>query len=459
MRLTRSTAVFAALLSLAMVATAAQPSLAAPAGTTTTEWTTTFSAPHHDNVAAGPAKNTPMKAADGGRLPASMRHLDPKLQSDLAAQRANPQVYDAYAHDLEDTASAAGVEDWMTLEQCKTGWDSRPVGTYWYYRNHYSACQVTDNVATVSKCTSTGCQITGSTYVRIAYIGALSHTARSFTWTAHLFGWKTVGDYVGSVRLSIEVPCRSYANVGTCTVSPEWGYVKTLDQWKTTASVVFTYSTTTPRPAPNDPHPADKIANFNIAPQAIAEGPTNPPPNPLTVVRCDNAAYMTGAGCTFTGVFGNFHISYNRPESKESVEFIWKAMHHLDQIIDDAVGLYVPGGYYPQPVTGFLEPLTRNYYGNTSRTKVQNECKRKFGDDYVTNRADGVKCDCDEYPFASTYQSANYDTIGTAATWAVAQVDLRHNRSAGAVLGAWQQNDHILDGDPFFVTIDDAPQD
>lgn len=81
---------------------------------------------------------------------------------------------------------------------------------------------------------------------------------------------------------------------------------------------------------------------------------------------------------------------------------------------------------------------------------------RLYGANY-TQRPDGLRNDCDEYPFAATYQNANYDTVGTAATWAVKPVYLSHNRSAGSILGIWFNDDHLLDGDPFFVRIVDAP--
>ena len=84
------------------------------------------------------------------------------------------------------------------------------------------------------------------------------------------------------------------------------------------------------------------------------------------------------------------------------------------------------------------------------------ECRRLYGDNY-TQRPDGGTNDCDEYPFASTYQSANYDTIGTAATWAVMPVLSTHNQSAGSILGNWYRSDHLLDGDNFYVSIINAP--
>jgi hypothetical protein len=152
-----------------------------------------------------------------------------------------------------------------------------------------------------------------------------------------------------------------------------------------------------------------------------------------------------------------FHLDYNEPSYKESVEFVYNAMFHLDTVMPDSVGLYVPGGYYRQPLANnAYVPLHRNYYGNRSRTKVQAKCVELYGQNY-TQRPDGQKNQCDEYPFSTSYENANYDDPGTAETWAVKPVLALHNSNSGNALGIFYLYDHILDGDQYYVKIDNAP--
>lgn len=381
----------------------------------------------------------------------SKAHLDPQLRADLADQLRHAQTYDATP---KRAGVAAAAEDWMTLDQCRTEFAKLPPGESWYYRNHFSACQVALNIFRFLKCSETSCSEVGRITVGSAFIGNLSHTTRSFNWTVHLFDWRTINQTDPSRIVYIGMYCSTYADGGKCTQSGD--SYKTITQWRSTPSIVFNYSTSTV-PVAADPHPADKVAHFKFIP-TVDDGGPDVPLTPTTIVRCDNASYITGAGCSFTGVVGTFNFDYSYPNYKESVEFVWTALYHLDRLQPNSVGLYVPGGDFVQPMTGKKEPLTRNYYGNTSRTKVRNECIRIWGVDY-TKRPDGQANDCDEYPFAASYQNANYDTVGTAATWAVKPVLLNHNRSAGSILGTWFKNDHILDGEPFFVRIANKPAD
>ncbi|UWZ39600.1 hypothetical protein Drose_16050 [Dactylosporangium roseum] len=107
------------------------------------------------------------------------------------------------------------------------------------------------------------------------------------------------------------------------------------------------------------------------------------------------------------------------PTPAESVAFMYAAMHQLSTVKRNAsAGTSVPGGYYVQPQTGRYESLTRNYYGNRSRYQITKECKAQSGIKYASNSPNGVKRSCDEYPFASTYQNANYSTSNTPYTWA-----------------------------------------
>jgi hypothetical protein len=71
---------------------------------------------------------------------------------------------------------------------------------------------------------------------------------------------------------------------------------------------------------------------------------------------------------------------------------------------------------------------------------------------------DGGPFDCDEYPFASTYEGAararpQYDGPAFERYYSVRWVNRDQNQEAGNRLGAWYLNDRIIDGDKFFVPV------
>lgn len=66
--------------------------------------------------------------------------------------------------------------------------------------------------------------------------------------------------------------------------------------------------------------------------------------------------------------------------------------------------------------------------------------------------------DCDEYPFASSYQGAarsQYEGDEYKNDYTVRYISRIENQEAGRRLGAWYENDRILDWDPYVITIGD----
>ncbi|MET8759467.1 NucA/NucB deoxyribonuclease domain-containing protein [Lentzea sp. NPDC004782] len=61
---------------------------------------------------------------------------------------------------------------------------------------------------------------------------------------------------------------------------------------------------------------------------------------------------------------------------------------------------------------------------------------------------DGKKINCDEYPFASTYQGG---TSGGPVSGRL--IDAKVNREGGIQLNNWYGWDRILDGDQFWVQL------
>ncbi|MFC7306842.1 NucA/NucB deoxyribonuclease domain-containing protein [Streptomyces monticola] len=70
----------------------------------------------------------------------------------------------------------------------------------------------------------------------------------------------------------------------------------------------------------------------------------------------------------------------------------------------------------------------------------------------------GQGLDCDEYPFASTYEGAArfmYDGAQYERNYSVRYIDATENQEAGRRLNAWYNNDRILDKDAFVIATGD----
>ncbi|WP_268255353.1 NucA/NucB deoxyribonuclease domain-containing protein, partial [Streptomyces roseolilacinus] len=102
-------------------------------------------------------------------------------------------------------------------------------------------------------------------------------------------------------------------------------------------------------------------------------------------------------------------------------------------------------------------PLHRLYHDNARRKKNRatavSTCKKEFGANY----AQGGK-ECDEYPFAVTYEGCalpSYDQAAPKNNFSVRALPKADNGNAGNLLGQFLTLNRIIDGkdDGFYVTI------
>lgn len=179
-------------------------------------------------------------------------------------------------------------------------------------------------------------------------------------------------------------------------------------------------------------------------------------------VRWDAADYLrnsTGAGkpenrgsATFSyAATLNYSTAPNAPE-RGVAEHIKKAFTDPNHTIPPSLESKKFPGQDPK------EPLNRLYSDSTRRERnntiaVQN-CKRYFSDGY----SEGNTKDCDEFPFASTYQGAaypEYDAHAQKNNFSVQPVVKEQNRDAGILLYRFYTSNRIIDGmdDGFLVNI------
>ncbi|MDG9720155.1 NucA/NucB deoxyribonuclease domain-containing protein [Streptomyces sp. DH24] len=117
----------------------------------------------------------------------------------------------------------------------------------------------------------------------------------------------------------------------------------------------------------------------------------------------------------------------------------------------------LPGGSALDPmhrlVPGFGPSEQARYDAN--RSVVSSTCNNPAVPGRPTA---GERRDCDEFPFASSYQGAaryQYEGDPYRDDFSVRYIDSDENQEAGRRLGAWYDNDRILSHDPFIVVIGD----
>jgi hypothetical protein len=136
-----------------------------------------------------------------------------------------------------------------------------------------------------------------------------------------------------------------------------------------------------------------------------------------------------------------------RGQVVESARHIDDALHHAARTFPSFVGKSVPGGSFDQP----LHRLVDDNLNKKNRAASGPVCRDVWGDDY-----DATKYNCDEYPFASTYEGAYTSTNEgkNISTWRGSARPIWHkdNQLSGNYLTSQFYTVHrVLDGDPFVV--------
>lgn len=198
-----------------------------------------------------------------------------------------------------------------------------------------------------------------------------------------------------------------------------------------------------------------------------------------TSARFDSADYLKygsdpgvgGQGAVFYDVIPSIEYRVGDTEVSEIAQHIWDALNAPDRTVPLNPNKWVPGGSNNEDDT-----LARLRWNRTvtpwvpwgdevgriadNRRKALDVCERNEG-----AGEPGPGKQCDEFPFARTFQGAahsDYDPVAPL-NWSARWVDGDQNVAAGSRLGRWFGNDRILDWsydgrlqDDFFVRVPDG---
>ncbi|GGZ81629.1 hypothetical protein ACH5AJ_15165 [Streptomyces rochei] len=170
--------------------------------------------------------------------------------------------------------------------------------------------------------------------------------------------------------------------------------------------------------------------------------------------RWDKANYLAnsanGGAATFS-YLGTLYYSKAEGAPERAVALhIEKAFKTPGQTQPPSSTKKIPGQTADEPLTRLYTDTARR---DRNRAVAVSNCRKYFGPDYAT----GGK-ECDEFPFASTYQGAagsEYDPYQLPNNFSVQALDGTQNGNAGNLLGQFVSKYRILDGpdDGYLVQI------
>lgn len=247
-------------------------------------------------------------------------------------------------------------------------------------------------------------------------------------------------------RVSVSIQCDGVSEIRDC-IGDESPDTRTLAKWRkhSEGSTFFDSD-----PPPITGGNKDQVSYMDFWPRVTVDPPgTKYPPltsdGPKEKVRADSADYLfvfppggqppfwPKEGAIFANVTPTFYYDVNDPYFSVMKEAF---QHHKDALT--APGSIVPGLRPKPPLTRLYSKYDPEQYAANTRAKDQACAKlTKPGDDY----------ECDEFPFASTYEGA----ASGAGKFSVRYIPRSANNSHGRWLAAWYAYDRILHKDPFYI--------
>lgn len=170
----------------------------------------------------------------------------------------------------------------------------------------------------------------------------------------------------------------------------------------------------------------------------------------VNIYRCDSASYLTnqyngsiGQGCVFHTSNAIQTPSRSDPNSGVEAQHIFDAFYNSGSTVPAKSNKVVPGALGRAPLTRTV-PIgtgTKNYYNHQAAVS---EC-RKVKKNYTAG-----SMQCDEFPYASTYQGAAVGDNNFSAR----AIPASQNSSAGGKLGFFLATERICDHvDDYYVMI------
>jgi hypothetical protein len=445
----RTTLAAAILLTLVMLTTdlgapaiAAVPSAPQPARTT---------------LGTGGIGNSPLSTQEQKQRAEAKRHDHPQGANlnHLGEDGKHLAATDSRSPKLADGAAATTTVDPVTWAECEGHSYDDQDNAYWF-KNKYNLCRLELFTLTYRELIDNTVVEVGKTMMVVEVKGTATAGASSITFDMRMRDFQDFDTTHKEWPMSIQLPCTNADPSRTSTCSEFTGhdtvYRQSIAEWEAQAGTEYHWTKNTATTAnPDTTYHAEMRGFFEVGLYFLLESPLGPDVSvsPTAISRCDSATYVNGSKCIFPTVASVLEFSASDPAISESAQFIRDAQTDITLTKPGTPGKRVPGGLNDLPLHRLYSAYDFKNDIKASRRRVPKTCRLYWGPKYTL----GGTRQCDEYPFATTYENSARINTHSLLDYAVRAIKKEHNETAGQRYGAWLGSDHILDGDPFYVRI------
>ncbi len=376
----------------------------------------------------------------------------------LGEDGKHPVITDARSPRLQDNAQVNAYTP-VTWEECRAHTYDNKDHAYWY-RDKFNFCRIQTLGVNYHEIRDGTIVEVGNTAVTLGIKATAVDGQNTVNFDVVLTDFKDEGTTYKEWPLSFQLPCVNADPARTSTCTEPGGsvvYRKPIGQWEAEAGTEYRFTKTMATTAvPAGTYQAEMRGFFSANVYMVLESPILGPETSSTLsvlMRCDSATYAGGSKCVAPDATSVMRFSATDPTLSESAQFIRDAQTDITLTKPGVAGKRVPG------VLGSGTALHRLYSAydfkkdiKASRRRVPKTCRLYYGPKYTVG-PNGQARQCDEYPFATTYENSARVNNSTVFDYAVRAISKEHNETAGRLYGAWLGYDHILDGDPFYVEI------
>ena len=453
----RSTVLLAALMALVMFGTDLMLS-------TDTVPTAAAASPKLDPIPAGATYiteslgNSPYSTEEQIRQAEAKRRDHPQGEAlnHLAEDGEHLAVTESGSPRLADNPSSITAIDPVTWAECEDHINDHGEDGYWY-KNKYNLCRIVRLTLHYFEQVNGVPTEVGDTELTVELKGTAVNGQSSINFDMRMLDFEDTRRTHKEWPLSIQLPCTNADPARTSDCTEQSGnttiFRKTVLEWEALAGTEFSWTKITATTAvPPGKYHNEMRGFFEVGLYKVLESPLTGPDvvaDPPAMARCDTATYVNGSKCVFANVASVLQFRASDPTLSESAQFIRDAQTDITLTKPGAPGKKVPGVIGDRPLHRLYSGYDFNNDIKASRRRVPKTCRLYWGPKYTASRTK----QCDEYPFATTYENAARIDTHTVYDYAVRAIKKEHNETAGRVYGAWLGADRILDGDPFFVRI------
>ncbi|TMQ99258.1 hypothetical protein ETD83_18065 [Actinomadura soli] len=417
--------------------------------------------------AINPVTGTRAPAARTDQLPLT------RAQVEREAARAGAR-HEANADDFLPAGQARARQyDYISPAECQASSEAATTGGW--VKNHFAWCKKLATKFQAKSCDASSppkCVVKGEAYIYFNIIGYGRHeTADSPTATDRHMNYtltmvKIDGEWGVMTRPDVKytLAIKCWVNdPNNCKAPDTNGDTRTKAGWTADKDAYSEFLS--PAKPPHKDHGEQLIYadTTAISYAELAGFPNDDNEQPMTNIRFDSAWYDSTygkRGSIFTK--SQAWLSFNRAANsgyKEVADHLWTALNRAKETKPPFSDKQIPGGSWDDPIRRLAPELNATTKSNEGKNRYWSKkaCDTYFKGWDDLKGPDGKPIQqCDEFPFASTYDGAakfDWDGAQYKDMFSARPVHRDDNNAAGTVLRLWYHWDRMVDKDPFFIKV------